>query len=289
MNFATPLESPESNCPREYFLHIVLSINESLALSGEPVSHPQLDILFVMPHPDDLEITCGGTIAKLVKLGHKVGIIHMTNGEPTPLGTPEQRAAETAAAAEVLGVKHVLTLKLTNRELMDGPPARYAVATEFRRFRPKVVVGMAGRTPGASPDHYQAQLILEAARFYSQLTKWDERFAGTPPHRIDWLWYRPTPITAEVHHWHSTFVIDTSDVIETKMAAISCYKSQFPDQRLKRLLHRIRALDATEGGSCGFEYGEKFALPHPTPLPDPLGHFLALTPPPGPPAVLSNP
>lgn len=248
-----------------------------------------LDVIFTMPHPDDLEITCGGTIAKLVKQGHKVGIVHMTNGEPTPLGTPEQRAAETAAASEILGVKTVITLGLTNRELMDGPPARYAVSTVFRRYRPKIVVGMAGRTPGASPDHYQAQLILEASRFYSQLTKWDDRFDNTRPHRVDWLWYRPTIISADVAHWHSTFVIDTSDVIETKMAAISAYKSQFPPERLERLLHRIRAIDATEGGKCGFAYGELFALPHPMPLPDAVGHFLSLTPPPGPPAVLSNP
>src|SRR5512143_4108623 len=149
-----------------------------------------------MPHPDDLEILCGGTIAKLIKLGHKVGIVHMTNGEPTPRGTPEMRARELAEASRILGLhpEHVITLPLTNRELMDGPPARYAVATVFRRFRPRIVVGMAGRTPGASPDHYQGQLICEGARFYSQLTKWDDRFAGTPPHRIDWLWYRPVTI-----------------------------------------------------------------------------------------------
>lgn len=247
------------------------------------MSVPQLDIIFTMPHPDDLEITCGGTIAKLVKQGYKVGVVHMTDGEPTPRGTPEIRAAECAEAAEILGVRHVETLKLTNRELMDGPAARYAVATTFRRYRPRIVVGMAGRTPGASPDHYQAQLILEASRFYSQLTKWDDRFDGTPPHRIDWLWYRPVHIAAEVAHWHSTFVVDISDVYEQKIAAISVYKSQFDAQRLARLVHRIRAVDAAEGGRAGFEYGEMFALPHPLPLPDPVGHFSQLSAPMGPP------
>lgn len=244
-----------------------------------------LDILFVMPHPDDLEITCGGTIAKLVALGHRVGVVHITNGEPTPRGTPETRARETAAAAAVLGVRHVETLPLTNRELMDGPAARYAVATVLRRHRPRVVVGMAGRTPAASPDHYQAQLIVEASRFYSQLTKWDDRFAGTSPHRIDWLWYRPLPGSADATHWHSTFVVDTSDVIEKKTEAISCYRSQFPPGRLERLLHRVRAFDAADGARIGVEYGELFALPHPMPMQDPLAHFLAMTPPPGPPAV----
>lgn len=250
------------------------------------MKHEKLDIIFAMPHPDDLEITSGGTIAKLVTLGHKVGMLHLTDGEPTPLGTPEVRASECAAAAKALGVAHVETLRLTNRVLMDCPENRYAIATVFRRHRPKVVVGMAGRTPGASPDHYQAQLLVEASRFYSQLTKWNDRFDGTEPHRIDWLWYRPTPISAEVAHWHSTFVVDTSDVIERKIEAIACYASQFPPKRLARLLHRIRASDASEGGRCGFEYGELFALPHPMPMRDPLEHFNATKAPMGPPALV---
>lgn len=246
----------------------------------------RLDIIFTMPHPDDVEITCGGTIAKLARLGHRVGILHMTDGEPTPLGDRQTRAREWAAAAEILGVARIETLPLANRELMDGPAARYAVATIFRRYRPRVVVGMAGRTPGASPDHYQAQLILEAARFYAQLSKWDERFAGTPPHRIDWLWYRPVPIAAEPARWHACFVVDTSDVIEQKLAAIAAYRSQFPPARLERLLHRVRAMDAGEGACCGFRYGELFALPHPLPMIDPLAHFQQITPPMGPPALV---
>jgi N-acetylglucosamine malate deacetylase 1 len=244
----------------------------------EPDVTETLDIIFAMPHPDDVEITCGGTIAKLVKLGHRVGVVHMTNGEPTPRGTPEVRAQELAAAARILGVHHIEQLPLVNRELMDGPAARYAVATVFRRYRPKVVVGMAGRTPGASPDHYQAQLILEGARFYSQLTKWDDRFAGTPPHRIDWLWYRPVASAAEQANWPGTFVVDVSDVYEQKIAAISCYASQFDEQRLKKLLHRIRAIDANDGSRCGFEYGELFTLPHAVPLVDPVAHFADLKP-----------
>ena len=242
-----------------------------------------LDVIFVMPHPDDVEITCGGTIAKLVKLGYRVGVLHMTDGEPTPRGSPDIRAQEMAAAARILGVEHVKTLALTNRELMDCPAARYAVATVFRHYRPKIVVGMAGRTPGASPDHYQAQLILEGARFYSQLTKWDDRFDGTPPHRVDWLWYRPVHIAAEIPHWRGTFVVDISDVYERKIAAISAYRSQFDEPRLKRLLHRIRAFDAADGARCGFEYGELFALPHEIPMPDPVAHFAGLNPPQAPP------
>jgi len=246
----------------------------------------QLDIIFAMPHPDDIEITCGGTVARLAAMGHRVGLLHLTNGEPTPLGAPETRAAEAREAARILGVAHMEMLTLPNRELMDCPENRYAVATVFRRYKPRIVVAMAGRTPAASPDHYQAQLLVEAARFYSQLTKWDERFDHTPPHRIDWLWYRPTPNAAETTHWPSTFVVDTSSVEETKLTAIAAYRSQFPPQRLQRLLHRVRAWDAADGSRCGCEYGELFALPHPLPLPDPLAHFAQLQAPAGPPSLV---
>jgi LmbE family N-acetylglucosaminyl deacetylase len=244
-----------------------------------------LDVIFAMPHPDDLEIMCGGTIARLVKLGYRVGMLHLTDGEPTPLGTREVRAAECRRASEILGVAWAYTLGLPNRVLMDCPENRYKVATIFRRHKPKVVVSMHGRTPAASPDHYQAQLLIEASRFYSQLTKWDDRFENTAPHRIDWLWYRPAASSADITHWPGEFVVDVSDVWEVKKAAISAYASQFPPERLERLLHRVAAIDAVEGGKCGFRYGELFGLPHPVPMPDPLGHFQSFKAPPGPPAI----
>jgi len=223
----------------------------------------QLDIVFTAPHPDDLEIGMGGAIAKLVKLGYRVGMVHMTTGEPTPRGTRETRMKEMNAAAEVLGVQACEMLDLPNRVLMDGPEARYAVATALRRFRPRILVGMAGRTPGASPDHYQAQLITEASRFYAQLTKWDERFDGTEPFRVDHLVYRPVRIAAEVTHWHGQFVVDISDTIDQKIEAIRCYRSQFDGKRLEGLEHWIRSHAGVEGSLAGYRYGELYALPRP--------------------------
>lgn len=220
-----------------------------------------LDVVFTAPHPDDLEIGCGGTIALLAQQGYRVGMVHMTDGEPTPRGTPEQRLAEARSAADILGVAHMEMLPLTNRELMDGPPARYALATVLRRFRPRVLVGIAGRTPAASPDHYQGQLITEAARFYSQLTKWDDRFAGTTPHRIDHLVYRPIPISAEPHGFPSTFVVDIGATIEKKVAAIQCYASQFDGERFERLRHYVLSMAGAEGAHGGYRYGELYALP----------------------------
>jgi len=79
------------------------------------MSDNRLDIVFTAPHPDDLEIGMGGTIAKMVKLGHRVGMVHMTNGEPTPRGNPETRMEEMQAAAKILGVQVVDMLGITNR------------------------------------------------------------------------------------------------------------------------------------------------------------------------------
>jgi N-acetylglucosamine malate deacetylase 1 len=225
------------------------------------VSETRLDILFTAPHPDDLEIGCGGTIAKLVKQGYQVGMVHMTTGEPTPRGSEEQRGRESRAAAATLGAQVCETLGLPNRELMDGPESRYALASVIRKYRPRILVGFAGRTPAASPDHYQAQLLTEASRFYSQLTKWNDRFDGTEPHRVDHLVYRPIAFSAEIAHYQSRFVVDIGETIEQKLAAIACYESQFTGKRLGNIHHFVRSTAGYEGGLAGFDYGELYAVP----------------------------
>lgn len=222
-----------------------------------------LDVMAVAPHPDDLEILCGGTLAKLVKQGRRVGMCDLTTGEPTPRGSLETRAKESEAARVVLGVPIRFNLSLPNRELMDTPANRAMLATEFRRYRPKVVIGTIGRTPAASPDHYQSQLLIESARFWSQLTKWDDRFARLPPYRVPYLVYVPFPFDAEQRNFHSTFVVDISDTFETKLKAIGCYESQFDGPRFERIKHFIGSHNATQGARCAFTYGELFALPHP--------------------------
>jgi len=239
-----------------------------------------LDIAFTAPHPDDIEIGSGGTVAKLVKLGYRVGMVHMTNGEPTPRGTPEIRAKEMRAAADILGVQVLEMLELPNRVLMDGPEARYALSTVLRRYRPPILVGMAGRTPSASPDHYQAQLITEASRFYAQLTKWNDRFDGTEPYRVDHLIYRPTRIGAEITHWHTQFVVDISDTIEQKIEAVRCYRSQFDEERFAYLEHYMRSGAGVDGSSIGVRYGELFALPRPLGVNDMVSLFGAWQVPP---------
>jgi bacillithiol biosynthesis deacetylase BshB1 len=232
-----------------------------MAASSETSEH--LDVIAVGTHPDDLEIICGGTLAALVKQGYRVGMVDLTSGEPTPRGSEETRKQEAEAARLVLGVQLRINLGLPNRILMDGPPGRFALGTVFRRYRPTVVIACAGRTPAASPDHNQGHLLIEASRFYSQLTKWDERFENTPPYRVPHLVYAPFPFDAEQRHWHSTFVIDISETFEQKVKAVECYRSQFDDIRFGRVRHFLGGYNAYSGSRCGFTYGELFALPHP--------------------------
>lgn len=229
-----------------------------------------LDIIFTAPHPDDLEIGMGGAIARCVNAGYRVGMIHMTTGEPTPRGTSETRVAETEAAAAILNVAVCETLDMPNRVLMDCPENRFKMATVLRKYKPRVLVGLAGRTVAASPDHYQAQLITEAARFYSQLTKWDDRFDGTSPHRMDHLMYRVMPMAAEQHSFPTKIVVDITDTLETKIEAIKCYKSQFDGERAAGVEHYVRSYAGVEGASIGVKYGESYCLPRPLGVPDPI-------------------
>ncbi|HZT81876.1 MAG TPA: PIG-L family deacetylase [Gemmataceae bacterium] len=232
-------------------------------MPADPAAPERMDVVAVGPHPDDLEITCGGTLALLARQGYKVGIIDLTSGEPTPRGSEETRAREAEEARRVLGVQARVNLGLPNRVLMDGPEARFALATQLRRWRPPVLIALAGRTPAASPDHHQAHLLSEASRFYSQLTKWDDRFAGTAPYRVPHLVYSLFPFDAEQRSWHSTFVIDITPTFEQKLEAVRCYHSQFDEARFAKVRHFLTGYNIFVGGRCGFAYGEMFALPHP--------------------------
>jgi N-acetylglucosamine malate deacetylase 1 len=224
------------------------------------MSDEQLDVIAVGAHPDDLEITCGGTIAKLVRQGYRVGMIDLTDGEPTPLSPgPEVRLAEARQAAEVLGAALRVTLDLPNRRLFDCFEARVALAKEFRKYRPRLVIGLGGKTPMASPDHYQASLITEAAVFYSRLTKWDQYFDGLPVHSIQRhlcssLAFRNFAPDA------NGLVVDIGDTLDAKLKAIACYKTQFPPER-SNAVDRFRAFAIQQGMAAGYEAGEVLVNP----------------------------
>src|SRR6059058_2319363 len=121
---------------------------------------PELDLIAVGAHPDDVEIACGGTLARLARQGYAVGIVDLTDGEPTPHSPgPDVRLAEAAKAAEILGAAVRVNLNLPNRRLFDTFEARVALPPVFRGFPPRFVFGSGGKPSLRSPDHYQAWLI----------------------------------------------------------------------------------------------------------------------------------
>lgn len=214
-----------------------------------------LDILVVAPHPDDAEISVGGTILSCKQQGLKVGVIELTNGEPTPYGSPEIRVNETAAATQVLELDWRENLGLPNRSLESNLEARRKLAVVFRTLRPKVI--LAPYWEDVHPDHIAASHLTDAARFWSKLSKTD--MAGEPywPPQIYYFW----SIHLRIHPKPS-FVFDISDYIDQKMQAIRCYESQMLRGRSTEhptILDDIQDRARYWGWSIHRTYGEPYA------------------------------
>ncbi len=216
-----------------------------------------LDVIAVGAHPDDVEIAVGGLLAQLVRQGHRVGVVDLTDGEPTPLSPgPEVRLEEARAAAETLGVHVRETLDLPNRRLFDCFETRVALAKVFRRYRPSLVLSMFAKTPMASPDHWQTVQICDAAVFYSRLTKWDEHFDNLPVHTIQkQLWYSLGFGSLTALDSPGAFVVDITETLDVKLQSIRAYKTQFPPTK-ERVFHLVESQARLLGTSAGFGAGE---------------------------------
>ena len=223
------------------------------------VSEVELDLVAVGAHPDDVEIACGGTLARLARKGYRVGIVDLTDGEPTPLSPgPDVRLEEARRAAAILGVHVRENLNLPNRRLFDSFEARVELAKVFRRYRPKVVIGFGGKTVLASPDHYQAMLITDAAVFYSRLSKWDEHFDGLPVHTVVNQLSFPIALHGlDLPEASGYIVADIGGTLATKLEAIRAYQTQFPAAKA-RVFGAIEAMNRYHGLTAGFEAGELF-------------------------------
>jgi LmbE family N-acetylglucosaminyl deacetylase len=219
----------------------------------------ELDIIAVGAHPDDVEIACGGTLARLANKGYAVGIVDLTDGEPTPLSPgPDIRLAEAKRAAEVLGAAVRINLNLPNRRLFDTFEARIALAKVFRKHRPKVVLGFGGKTVMASPDHYQAMQITDAAVFYSRLTKWDEYFDGIPVHAVvNQLGFPIALHSLDLPSSSGYIVADIGPTLGVKLESVRCYGTQFPAAKAG-IFGAIETMNRYHGLTAGYEAGELF-------------------------------
>jgi bacillithiol biosynthesis deacetylase BshB1 len=206
-------------------------------------------ILIIGPHPDDQELGMGGTIARLVKQRHRVHLVDMTSGEPTPLGTPERRARESAAAAKILGVERT-NLGLPNREVVHSVEARHKLAAVIRVHRPDWM--FLPYPIDAHPDHVATTRIGEDARFDAKLTK--SNIPGEPcyPKRI--IYYYCTHLRM---NFNPTFFLDISSEIDMKIAAVRAYESQFV-QNNSPVVEMLKTMNAFYGGRIGTAYAEPF-------------------------------
>ena len=179
----------------------------------------QLDILAFGAHPDDVELFAGGTLAKMAALGHAAGIADMTRGEMGSRGTPAQRKREARLAAEVLGLKVRDNLALRDGEVLVTPAARLRVIRLLRKYRPLVV--LTHYWEDRHPDHVNTSRLVAEAAHHAGLAKIETGQGRYRPQVI--LYFKlPARLTP-------TFVVDVSEHLEQRNAAIAAYRSQLFD------------------------------------------------------------
>ena len=228
---------------------VILPASPTSGAGKEP-----LDYLVIAPHPDDAELGMGGTILLLRSQGYGLGVLDLTDGEPTPHGSPEVRRRETEAATKVLGLDWRGNLGLPNRSLTADLEARRLLAGALRQLRPRYL--FAPYWEDAHPDHVQASTLVDAARFWSKLTKTD--LPGEPhyPERI--IYYFSVHLRL---HVRPSFVVDITPHIEGKMQSLRCYHSQFIAGRPATpptLLDDLHARARYWGWAVGCGFGEPF-------------------------------
>ena len=218
-----------------------------------------LDMLVVAPHPDDAELGMGGTIAKMIDEGFRVGVLDLTTGEPTPHGSEKLRREETHRATEVLRLTWRGNAGLVNRQLEPTLEARELVASYFRVLRPRWI--FAPYWSDAHPDHVAATELVEASRFWAKLSKTEMPGERFHPERIYYYFCIHLRLAID-----PDWIVDISDHFLPKLASIKAYQSQFVEGRSTEpptMIDRIQA-DAVHWGTLiARTYGEPFATKEP--------------------------
>jgi len=236
-----------------------------------------VDILVFGPHPDDIEIGLGGSVAHHARLGYRVGLCDLTRGELATNGTPEERVREAHAAAEVLGAAWRTNLGWPDGGIGTDARQTAAAVELIRRCRPAVVAVPHWRD--RHPDHVVASRVLRAAAFRSGLRRYA---AGGPVWRPDWVCYYFVNDAAR-----PSFVLDVSADYERKRQALACHRTQFQrddgrsiDTRLNAPTFRqlIEARDAHLGALVGVAFAEGVVVMDPLVRPSLLKDWTAAPP-----------
>lgn len=226
-----------------------------------------LDILAIGAHPDDVELSCGGTLMKLVSQGHRVGILDLTRGELGTRGTKEIRAQEAAEAARLMGVTVRENLALPDGNIENSYDNRLQLIRILRRYRPEVL--LIPHCVDRHPDHEHAHVLARESWFYAGLARISTTLEGKvqEPYRprsyyhfMQWFEFAPS------------FVVDVTEHFDRVMNVIKAYKSQFHDPTnsepgtilsTPEFLEMIQTRLAYYGDKIGKRYGEPFFSPSP--------------------------
>ena len=221
-----------------------------------------VDLLVFGPHPDDLEIGAGGTIARLAAEGHRVGLCDLTAGEMGSNGTVDQRLAEAEAARDVLGAAWRVNLRWRDRGIGQDSEHVRAAALLIRSARPRSVA--VPYWSDRHPDHVAASAVLTEAVFNSGLRRFEPDYEAWQP---DWLCYYFINDSVP-----PSFVIDVSRHYEVKRRALACHATQFtPPVRTSvatrlntpRFQQLIESRDAQFGALANVEFAEGFVVKDP--------------------------
>ncbi len=226
-----------------------------------------MNILVVGPHPDDQELGMGGTIARLAAQGHHVLLLDITNGEPTPLGSPAQREKEWTAATAVLnrqanandegGQVTRRLLGLPNRFVEHTIENRHAVAGVIREHQAQII--FLPFDQDAHPDHRAVTRIVEDVRFDAKLSKIDLPGEAIYPKWM--IYYYATHL-----RWVAdpSFCLDITEQIDDKEDSIKAYETQFVlPEKNRRVVEFVREMNGYMGSRIGTRYAEPFHLKEP--------------------------
>jgi N-acetylglucosamine malate deacetylase 1 len=227
-----------------------------------------LDLLAIAAHPDDVELTCGGTLLKMAQQGYKTGVLDLTAGEMGTRGAPETRAKEAARAAKILKVSYRGILGVPDSDVQPSRQHKLALAQKIRELRPHTVI--LPYWEARHPDHYHASTLGYEGCFLAGLKALP--IPGEP--------FRPFKILycTSFEGMPATFVVDITKQYPTRRRAILAYASQFrpaASERKQRVYLAIDELDSKmdllarrNGDLIGVKYGEPFLQKEPMRIDD---------------------
>ncbi len=236
---------------------------------------PALDALAFGAHPDDVELTCGGTLIKLVRGGYRVGVVALSGGELGTRGDRRTREREFERASQLMGLTSHRILGLPDGGLGPSSDQKRKVVGVIRELRPKVV--FAPYWEDRHPDHANASTLVWEGAFLAGLSRFDTGREAWRPYRV--LFY------ASRAEFKPSFVVDVSDTHEAKMEAVRAYRSQFdeggrsgaadPETNISRpgFLQAVITRSKQYGSYIGTDFGEPFLVREPLRLDDPVAFF----------------